>query len=86
MIVLDPIRPDGPADSAGIKPGDEILEIDDKPVSDFTFYTATDRFSQVGTSLTLKCTRNGEKPFEATMTLKHRVEYPPKWPDVSNED
>ncbi len=78
--VLSPMRPDGPAEQAGIRPDDRIVEIDGQSISAFTYYTATERFSQAGSQLKLKWLR-GEESFEATLELKHRVAYPPDWPE-----
>ena len=74
----------GARELAGIKPGDEIIEIDGDSVDEYTFYSVTDRFSEAGTNLHLKCRRDG-KGFEVDLVLKSRYQYPPEWPPEREE-
>ena len=74
----------GATELSGIKPGDEIIEIDGDSVDQYTFYSVTDRFSKAGTNLHLKCRRDG-KEFEVDLVLKHRYQYPPEWPPEPEE-
>lgn len=84
LLVLENMRSGGPSELAGIKPGDEVVAIDGTSVHGWSYYAVTDRFSQAGTNLRLKCRRNGEN-FEVEFTLKHRVQYPPDWPPEREE-
>ena len=60
--------PDGPADRAGIKPGDVILSIDDRPAANVDeIYKMLDR-DAIGRELRVKLLRRGE-----VMTLTPRV-------------
>lgn len=67
--VIAPID-DTPAQRAGIKPGDLIVRIDDKPVKGMTLQEAVSLMrGQPGTEVTLTIIREGEeKPLQITIT------------------
>ncbi|GAA4230009.1 putative serine protease PepD [Streptosporangium album] len=56
-----PVEPDGPADKAGLKPGDVILEIDGTVVQDSTELIALIRNKAPGEKLTVKFQRGGQE-------------------------
>jgi regulator of sigma E protease len=64
--VLGPVGADGPADRAGLKPGDQITAIDGKPVSDFRDIQAIVT-AHPGQSLTFTYRRGGSE-HEARVT------------------
>ncbi|GII66544.1 hypothetical protein Skr01_66290 [Sphaerisporangium krabiense] len=55
----DPVVPGGPADKAGLKAGDVIMEIDGHPVSDQSELIVTIRSKAPGDTVTLKFRRDG---------------------------
>src|SRR5579885_644809 len=66
--VISPID-DTPAAHAGIKPGDLIIMINGKPVTDMTLSEAVEKLrGAVGTSVKLTLRREGMDPFELTLT------------------
>jgi serine protease Do len=74
-MMIDDVVPHGPADVAGLKPGDVVLTIDDRPVADedglrFRFATLP-----VGTAAKLGVWRGGE-----TIDLTIRLLAPPETP------
>ena len=66
--IISPID-DTPASKAGLKPGDLILAIDNKPVTDMSLSDAVDKLrGPVGTQVKLAIRRQGADPFEVTLT------------------
>jgi carboxyl-terminal processing protease len=66
--VISPID-DTPAAHAGIKPGDLILAIDGRPVSELTLSEAVEKLrGTIGTSVKLMIRREGTDPFELSLT------------------
>lgn len=63
------VVPGGPADKAGIKPGDVIVEMDGRRVSDLDQLVVRIRAQAVGDKVTLKVLRDGDER-ELTMTLE----------------
>jgi len=62
LYVVSPIK-GGPADRAGIRPGDVIEYIDNKATRDISLYDARDLVKgDAGTSVALRVLRTGEKP------------------------
>lgn len=67
LTVLRPL-PDTPAGRAGIKEGDVIVQIDDRPTQGLDIETAMDLMrGPVGTRVTLTIMRAGSKPRELTL-------------------
>jgi putative serine protease PepD len=56
-----PVTPDGPADEAGIRPGDVILEIDGRPVSVSDELIVAIRALQPGDAVTLRVRSGGDE-------------------------
>ncbi|WP_135080127.1 S41 family peptidase [Terasakiella sp. SH-1] len=66
--VISPID-DTPAYKAGIKAGDLISHLDGEAVSGLTLNQAVDKMrGPVGSDITMTVRRNGEKPFDVTIT------------------
>ncbi|WEV78098.1 trypsin-like peptidase domain-containing protein [Janibacter cremeus] len=63
------VVPGGPADKAGIKPGDVIIEMDGRRVTDLDQLVVRIRAQAVGDKVTLKVLRDGDER-ELTMTLE----------------
>ncbi|WP_299010484.1 PDZ domain-containing protein, partial [uncultured Caulobacter sp.] len=60
-VVVVGISPKGPAARAEIKPGDLILAVDGKPVSDLTeFYAVMWSLGEAGVTVPLKILREGD--------------------------
>ena len=64
----DPVSKDGPADKAGIKPGDVIVEFDGRPVSDADDLVVAIRAKSVGDAVPMKL-RRGSETISVTVTL-----------------
>ena len=65
----DAVIPDGPADNAGIEPGDVITELDGRAISDLDQLIVRIRAKAVGDKVTLTVERD-DKERELTMTLE----------------
>ncbi len=65
----DAVIPDGPADNAGIEPGDLITELDGRTITDLDQLIVRIRAKAVGDKVTLTVERDG-KERELTMTLE----------------
>ncbi len=65
----DAVIPDGPADNAGVEPGDVITELDGRKITDLDQLIVRIRAKAVGDKVTLKVQRDG-KERELTMTLE----------------
>ena len=78
--VISPID-DTPAAKAGIKSGDYIIKIDGEDVEGSTLGKAVEKMrGKVGTKITITILREGEKPFEKTLT-REKI----KTPSVKSE-
>ena len=55
-----PVTPGGPADRAGIQPGDVILEVDGRPVDEFVELVVAITSQRPGDTITLVVQRDGE--------------------------
>jgi regulator of sigma E protease len=59
-VVLGTVTPDGAAAAAGLKPGDEVLAVDGRPVSEYLEFRATVR-AHPGATLTLAVRRGASR-------------------------
>ncbi|MGN6246278.1 MAG: S1C family serine protease [Motilibacteraceae bacterium] len=66
--VPDPLTPNGPADSAGLRPGDVVTAVDGKAVGDSSELIVAIRARQPGDVVTLTVQRGG-RTFEVKVTL-----------------
>ena len=60
-MIVGQITPDMPADSAGIKEGDEVIELNGKSYSDSKLFVAEVKKAQTGQTLTIKVKRGGKE-------------------------
>ena len=57
----EPVTKGGPADKAGLKPGDVITRIDDKPIEDATDLIAQIRSRAPGDQISVTYQRDGQE-------------------------
>lgn len=74
------VTPGSPADLAGVQPGDQLVQIHDKPIVDGVDWLLRLFRHQPGDELPIRLLRNGETK-EATVT----VQEPPRWEPVPRE-
>lgn len=75
LNVVEPIE-NSPAIKAGIKAGDTILKINDKPTSLMTIEQASEEIrGEIGTEVKLEISRPGQTPFELKVT-RAQIELP----------
>jgi C-terminal processing protease CtpA/Prc len=65
------IRPGSPADKAGLKGGDILVQFDEKPINNLYDFTYALRASKIGQTVTVKYLRDGEER-TAKVTLEQR--------------
>jgi S1-C subfamily serine protease len=65
------VRPGSPADKAGLKAGDVLIQFGDKPVKNLYDFTDALRRRKVGDVVAVKVLRDG-KPVSARVTLEQR--------------
>lgn len=60
-VLVSSVVPGGPADKAGVKPGDAITELNGNPIRDSNAFRNTIASSAPGTDVTLTIVRNGQQ-------------------------
>ncbi len=66
----------GPADTAGLRPGDIVLQVDETPIENMSVYEAIALIlGPAGTEVRLTILRVGEVPFEVTI-VRDQIEVP----------
>ena len=71
-LVVREVYADSPADKAGLKKGDKLLEINGRPVTDYDFFELLDLYEQKGARLKLSIERDGEKK-DVSLKLKRVI-------------
>jgi hypothetical protein len=70
-VKFSDVRPGSPADKAGIKGGDVLVQFGEKPIKNLYDFTFALRESKVGDVVNVKVLRDG-KPHEVKVTLEQR--------------
>lgn len=70
-VKFSDVRPGSPADKAGLKGGDVMVQFGDKPIKNLYDFTFALRESKVGDVVNVKVLRDG-KPHEVKVTLEQR--------------
>ena len=84
LLIQENMDADGLAIRSGIRPGDEIIEINGMSVDEYTYYSVKEEFSQASINLSLKFRRDG-KDFDVDIKLKDDYPFPPEWPPEPEE-
>ena len=70
-VKFSDVKPDSPADKAGLKAGDILMQFGDKPIKNLYDFTDALRRSKVGDIVEVTVMRDG-KPVKATVKLEQR--------------
>jgi S1-C subfamily serine protease len=70
-VKFSDVKPGSPAEKAGFKPGDILVQFGDKPIKNLYDFTDALRRSKVGDVVAVQVLRNG-KPVTAKVTLEQR--------------
>ncbi len=83
-VILEDVEPGGPADRAGLDPGDLVLDADGAPIREIRqLLSAIDRHA-LGEGLKMNVLRGTEK-VEATVTVEERPEDPSRFLELVSE-
>jgi carboxyl-terminal processing protease len=75
LSIVEPFE-DGPADTAGLRPDDIVLQVDDTPIEDMSIYEAISLIlGPAGTEVRLTILRDGQEPFEVTV-IRDQIDIP----------
>jgi carboxyl-terminal processing protease len=75
LLIVQPMKGQ-PAEDAGLRPGDIVLQVDDTPIKNMSLYEAIALIlGPAGTQVRLTILREGEEPFEVEIT-RARIEVP----------
>jgi carboxyl-terminal processing protease len=75
LTIVEPFE-DQPAEKAGLRPGDLVLQVDETPIENMSVYEAIALIlGPAGTEVRLKILREGAEPFEVVVTRAH-IEVP----------
>lgn len=75
LSIVEPFE-GGPADTAGLMPGDIVLQVDDTPIENMSIYEAIALIlGPAGSEVRLTILREGEEPFEVTV-IRDRIDIP----------
>jgi hypothetical protein len=70
-VKFSDVRPGSPAEKAGLKPGDVLIQFGDKPIKNLYDFTDALRRSKVGDVVEVKVVRDGQ-PITASVKLEQR--------------
>jgi carboxyl-terminal processing protease len=75
LSIVEPFE-DGPADTAGLRPDDIVLQVDETPIEDMSIYEAISLIlGPAGTEVRLTILRDGQEPFEVTV-VRGQIDIP----------
>ena len=75
LIIVEPFE-GGPADTAGVRPDDVVLQVDDTPIENMSIYEAIALIlGPAGTEVQLTIFREGDEPFEV-IVIRDRIDIP----------
>jgi carboxyl-terminal processing protease len=75
LVIVEPFQ-GGPADSAGVRAGDVVIQVDDTPIQNISLYEAIALIlGPAGTQVRLTIVREGEEPFEVEIT-RDKIDIP----------
>lgn len=76
VVKIVAVVPDGPADNAGVEPGDQVQSVDGEEVADLSLdEVAQSILGESGTEVTLGLLVDGEEPKELTL-VREKIELP----------
>ena len=78
------VRPDGPAEGAGIRIGDIVLMLDSRNPVELSIYEVDDIVAQNGRTIPVRLRRDSAE-FTVDLPLKLPFEYPPNWASLDKE-
>jgi carboxyl-terminal processing protease len=75
LVIVEPFQ-DGPADSAGVRARDVVIQVDDTPIQNMSLYEAIALIlGPAGTQVRLTIVREGAEPFEVEIT-RDKIDIP----------
>ena len=75
LTIVEPFE-GGPADTAGVRPDDIVLQVDETPIENMSIYEAIALIlGPAGTEVRLTILREGDEPFEVTV-IRDRIDIP----------
>jgi carboxyl-terminal processing protease len=75
LSIVEPFE-GGPADTAGLRPDDIVLQVDETPIEDMSIYEAISLIlGPAGTEVRLTILRDGQEPFEVTV-VRDQIDIP----------
>jgi carboxyl-terminal processing protease len=75
LVIVQPFR-DQPAEQAGLRPGDIVIQVDDTPIENMSLYEAIGLIlGPAGSKVRLTILREGEEPFEVEIP-RARIDIP----------
>lgn len=84
-VLVDDVVPDGPSDKAGIEPGDILLSINGKPLSDLSKLSTMLYHYSAGDILTVEVMRDGAKR-SMNVIIRDRPDDPERFTDKATQE
>ncbi len=82
-VVINAVYPGGPAEKAGLRIGDVVLSIDEKPIADLSGLAYRIATTPIGSTATMSIMRRGER-MDLTLALREPLSAPE--PDITDID